>query len=226
MPPNGRVVIAIDGPAASGKSTVARRLAALLRFLYVDSGALYRAVTWSALRAGVNPADPTAVRQLARNISLSFEIADGAVRFRVEGFDPGDELRSQAVNEHVSPVAAVPDVRGRVNQWLRSLAELGNLVVEGRDIGTAVFPETPFKFYLDADPLERARRRQREMTASGGEATLDEVGAALARRDHYDRSRSLDPLRIAPGAVVVDTTLLSIDEVVRAILSRLPPDLR
>lgn len=222
---DGSVVIAIDGPAAAGKSTVARRLANLLRFIYVDSGSLYRAVTWQALRSGIDVADPSAVAHFVESLDLRVEVNEGRMTVNVGGIDPGLELRSLAVNEHVSPVSAIPEVRARVREWLRSLVRSGHLVVEGRDIGTAVFPDTPYKFYLDADPLERARRRQRDLHEGGDPIRLEEVNEALARRDRLDRDRKTDPLRIAPGAVIIDTTLLSVDDVVRAILSRLPADL-
>lgn len=225
MGSNGNVVIAIDGPAAAGKSTVARRLANLLRFVYVDSGALYRTVTWQGIRAGVNLADPAAVARWVEGLDLQVGVREGQMVVTAGGIDPGLELRSGAVNEHVSPVSAVPQVRARVREWLRSLLPFGHLVVEGRDIATAVFPDTPYKFYLDADPLERARRRQRDLSVEGRGPRLEEVSESLARRDRLDRGREADPLRIAAGAVIIDTTLLSVEDVVREILTRLPADL-
>ena len=215
-------IIAIDGPAASGKSTVSRRVAAALGYLYVDSGALYRAVTLKMLQFGVNALDFPAVAAALPRVAPEFFAADGAVRFRLDGEEPAEQLRSQIVNENVSAVAANPDVRRQVTAWLRRMTEFGSLVMEGRDIGTAVFPDAPFKFYLDADPAERARRRQLEIAARTDGVSVQEVGESLKRRDTIDSGRKTAPLRIAPGAVVVDSTGMTIDDVVRSVLDRLP----
>ncbi len=215
-------VVAIDGPSASGKSTVARRVAQALGWLYVDSGALYRGVTWQALQDGVDTGSADALGELVRGMDISFHVADGAVSFRIGGRQLGLELRSDEINAHVSPVAVAPEVRAHVVRWLREMRALGSLVVEGRDIGTAVFPETPFKFYLDASPEERARRRHLEMTGRNEDANLDRVGDSLKRRDRIDSSRKTDPLRIADGAMVIDSTAMGIDEVVKAVLEKVP----
>ena len=152
-------VIAIDGPSASGKSTVARQAAHALGFNYVDSGALYRGLTWKCLRENVDIDHPADVVELVRRVELEFFVEEGAVRFTLDGEDPGAQVRSMAVQERVSDVAALPEVRAMVVQHLRDTTRFGSLVMEGRDIGTVVFPDTPFKFYLDANPEERARRR-------------------------------------------------------------------
>ncbi len=213
-------VIAVDGPAASGKSTVSKAVAARLGDLYVDSGALYRAVTWLALEEGCDTADGAAVAALLPRIDMRFEIIAGAVRFRMNGRALFDELREERINRHVSPIAAVPAVRAKVGEWLRGMGALGNLVVEGRDIGTAVFPETPWKFYLDASPEERVRRRHAEMAAREDRLSVTEVGDSLRRRDRIDSGRKTAPLRIADGAVVVDSTGMSVAEVAALIVSR------
>lgn len=212
-------VIAIDGPAASGKSSVARRVASALRWIYVDSGALYRAVVWKALKDGVNIEDAEAVRRMAEGLNLEFEIRDGAAVFRVEGLEPGVELRTDRVNTNVSRVAAMPAVRERVGGWLRSLTRFGNLVMEGRDIGTAVFPNAACKFYLDASPEVRARRRHAEILALDRDASERQVGESLRKRDLVDSTRAAAPLKVAPDAVVIDTTDLSIDDVVKRVLA-------
>ena len=209
-------VIAIDGPAASGKSTVSRRVAARLGFLYVDSGALYRGMTWAALREGADCMDQAAVLRVVETCPIEFFVEDGAVRFAIDGIEPGDELRTDAINEHVSPVAANPGVRVKVVAWLRDMLRFGHLVVEGRDIGTKVFPDARVKFYLDADPEERARRRHGE-TAGG--ASVAQVGASLKRRDRIDSGRKVDPLKTAEDACVIDSTDLSIDDVVELVVS-------
>lgn len=207
------VIIAIDGPAASGKSTVARKVAAALEYLYVDSGALYRGVTWLALRKRVDPSGAEAVIAMLAATAWEFHVRHGAVVYTLDGEDPSDEIRSGEVNENVSFIARLPEVRTMVVEQLREMATLGSLVIEGRDIGSVVFPETPYKFYLDADPEERARRRSLE-AGDDVEATQ----ASLARRDKLDSSRKTAPLQIALGAKVVDTTSLEIDEVAEHVL--------
>jgi cytidylate kinase len=210
-------VIAIDGPAASGKSTVARKVAKALGRLYVDSGALYRGVTWRVLRDGVEPADGPAVAAAMRAARFDFSVREGAVVFSVDGVEPGEALRTAEINRHVSPVAANPEVRRQVTAWLRDMVRHGPLVMEGRDIGTAVFPDAPHRFYLDASEEERARRRHAEAAAQG--ASVEEVGRSLRRRDHIDSTRKTAPLRVAEGSVIVDTTGLSIDQVVERVLA-------
>lgn len=207
------VIIAIDGPAASGKSTVARKVAAALGYLYVDSGALYRDVTWLALRKRVDPSDAESVIAMLEATAWDFHVRHGAVVYTLDGEDPADEIRSGEVNENVSFIARLPAVRTMVVERLREMTTLGSLVIEGRDIGSVVFPETPYKFYLDADPVERARRRSLE-AGDDVEATQ----ASLARRDKLDSSRKTAPLQIALGAKVVDTTSLEIDEVAEKVL--------
>jgi len=212
-------VIAIDGPAASGKSTVARRVAQELGRLYVDSGSLYRAVTWQTLEEGGTGDDPVAINRSLEACRLEFSADEGRVGFKVNGRLLDRELRSDEINAHVSPVAAQPVVREQVVAWLRELTRFGELVMEGRDIGTAVFPSARHKFYLDASPEERARRRHKEM-ADGreGAGAVDDVGASLRRRDKIDSTRKKDPLRTAPDAVIIDSTDLTIDQVVARIL--------
>jgi len=212
-------VIAIDGPSAAGKSTVARRLADRLGRLYVDSGSLYRAVTRCALEEGVAAGNAAGLLRLVGELEVAFFRAGGAVRFRIRGAEPGGELRDEAVNRCVSEVSAVPGVRRRVVAWLRETIRFGDLVMEGRDIGTAVFPETRFKFFLDASPEERARRRHREYAGTGPAAAA--VATSLRRRDAIDAGRATDPLRAARDAVVVDSTDLTVEQVVERIASRI-----
>ena len=216
-------IIAIDGPAASGKSTVARRVASALDALYVDSGAVYRGITWAALERGVDVHDEAAVTEMRKTLRVRFAASEGAVVFTIDGEAPGDAIRSHAVNHAVSPIAAMPSVRIQVVNWLREMVALGPLVMEGRDIGTAVFPDCPYKFYLDASPEERARRRHREMAE--GEASLDEaaVGASLKRRDQIDSSRKMDPLKVAADAHRIDSTGMSADDVVAMVLAVVRP---
>lgn len=210
MADSSTVVIAIDGPAASGKSTVARELARRLGYLFLNSGDLYRAMTWQCLRRGTDPCDPGAVAVLTGETRV--EIAgDGAEYFPVvDGDDPRPHLRAPEVNAHVSPVSAVPAVRYILSAAIRAHAQGRQTVIEGRDIGSAVFPETPYKFYIDAHPQVRQRRRSKQ-------GQSDEI----TRRDHIDSTRAAAPLTVAPGATVVDTSALDVPGVVEVMLDRL-----
>ncbi|MEI6279612.1 MAG: (d)CMP kinase [Verrucomicrobiae bacterium] len=206
-------VIAIDGPAASGKSSVSRRLARRLGFACVNSGNMYRAVTWEVLRQGADTSSPESVEAALARAEIACGIGeDGESFIHINSAAPDAELRDNHVNLHVSPVASVPAVRKLISARLRALAPDRPLVMEGRDIGTAVFPETPFKFYLDASPEIRQRRRE----AEGG---ADQIAA----RDQMDSSRKAAPLQIAEDARLVDTSHLTLDEVVEEVLSLLRP---
>lgn len=214
-------VVAIDGPSASGKSTVARRVAEGLRGLYVDSGALYRAVTWCALEANVAEGDHEGILAVLRAAKFDFRVEGGAVVWTVNGVDPGMALRTERINRRVSEVAATQEVRDQVGAWLRSLARFGPLVMEGRDIGTVVFPDARHKFYLDADPGERARRRHAESVDPSASTDVRKVLDSLATRDRKDRQRAVAPLKVAESAVVIDSTHLPVDQVVARILGLL-----
>ena len=198
-------VIAIDGPAGAGKSTVARALAARLGLEYLDTGAMYRAVTLAAMRRGIDTADLERVAKLAEDVSL--EVGEHGVF--VDGFDATTEIRSREVTTAVSAVAANSGVRAElVRRQRRWAVERGGGVLEGRDIGSVVFPDAELKLYLTASPRVRAERRVAE---AGGD--VDEIEAAIERRDRHDSSRSDSPLVEADGSIVVDTTGRSIDEV-------------
>ncbi len=213
-------VIAIDGPSASGKSTVSRKVAGALGRLYVDSGALYRAVAWKALKDGIDTQNGDAVAQLVTTINPEFFERDQAVCFRLDGVVLNQELREEVINRSVSPVAAEPTVRKTVTQWLRDMLSVGNLVMEGRDIGTAVFPDAAYKFYLDASPDERARRRHAEMADAEAEMSVGDVHESLSRRDSIDSRRMTAPLKVADDAVIVDSTQMDITQVVASIVER------
>ena len=220
MTDGGNIRVAIDGPSASGKSTVSRRVAAELNFIYVDSGALYRGLTWQAVRAGVDTTDAAAVLALLARVEWRFYVENRVLLFALDGVTPGAELRAEPVRERVSDVAAIPGVRAFVVARLQETARFGPVVMEGRDIGTVVFPETAFKFYLDADPEERARRRLKDIVDLEGRGDVSAVRDSLARRDTKDRTRRTAPLQVAPNAVVIDSTRMSVDDVVQFIVAR------
>ncbi|MBC8206832.1 MAG: (d)CMP kinase [Kiritimatiellaeota bacterium] len=214
-------IIAIDGPAASGKSTVAREAAKRLGCVYVDSGAFYRGVTWKMLQEGVNTKNPLAVLPVLLKSKWKFDVRDRAVVFSIDGVEPGEALRDKAVREAVSDVAAMPAVRAFVVAKLRKLKKLGSLAMEGRDIGSVVFPNTPYKFYLDANPEKRAERRHAELIARGETEEAQEVLESLKRRDEKDSSRKAAPLKVADGAYVIDTSEYDVDGVARVLLGRI-----
>jgi cytidylate kinase len=207
-------VIAIDGPAGSGKSTVARRLAAYLGLDYLDTGAMYRAVTFAALRRGIDPADVEPVAELARVVDL--EVTTDHVR--VDGVDATIEIRGPEVSRAVSLVAANPEVRAELVRRQREWAqERAGGVLEGRDIGTVVFPDAVLKAYLDARPEVRAERRAAEVS----DLDYETVAADMARRDALDQGRRADPLRLADDAIKLDTSDMTIDEIVAELARRI-----
>lgn len=212
--PNGLLVVAIDGPAGSGKSTVARRLAERLSVEYLDTGAMYRSVTFACIASGVDPADVDEVVEVAQNMDLVMS-PDGTVL--VNGVDATLQIRGPAVTRAVSTVAAHPAVRSelvsRQREWAR---RRGGGVLEGRDIGTVVFPDATVIVYLTASPEVRAARRAGEVT----DLDYDTVAADIARRDALDQNRETDPLTVADGALEIDTSHLAIDEVVELLAAR------
>jgi len=209
-------VVAIDGPAGSGKSTVARAVAEALGFPTLDTGAMYRALTWAVLDAGIDPGDASAVTEVARRLNL-----DVGPPVRVGGRDVNDAIRTAEVSAAVSVVAAVPEVRVRLVAAQREWIEVhGGGVVEGRDIGTVVAPDAVLKVYLVASEEERARRRQRQDDVSEAAGDLDATQAAIRRRDAIDSGRAASPLAAADDAVVLDTTGLTVDGVVAEVLTR------
>jgi len=211
-------VIAIDGPAGSGKSTVARQLASRLRLDYLDTGAMYRSVAFAALQRDIRPEDGDAVAALAHEIAI--EVGDVVL---VDGHDATLEIRGPEVTHAVSTVAANPEVRADLRERQRVWAQQhGGGVIEGRDIGTVVFPDATLKVYLTASDSERARRRHEEVAArSDGAPAVETVQADIARRDHMDSTRAASPLAVADDAVIIDTTGLSVDAIVEDLLGRL-----
>lgn len=203
-------VVAIDGPAASGKSSVAQALAQQLGFVYVNSGAMYRAITWHVLDHGIDPADQDAIARLVDATEIVCDLPNSESRILLDGNDPSSHLRDPRVNREVSPVSIVPRVREVLVARMRAYALENDVVMEGRDIGSVVFPETPYKFYIDASPEIRSRRR-----AAQGQ------NDQIAIRDRADSSRRDSPLTIAGDAEVIDSSKLLIEGVVVEILERL-----
>ena len=213
-----KLIIAIDGPVGSGKSTVARRVAELLGYLHLDSGAMYRAVALAADRAGVPLDDAAGLEQVARAAQISLEM-DGAVkRVRLNGEDVTEALRGPEMSQQASRVAQVPGLRRVLVAQQQHMGAAGGIVVEGRDIGTVVFPQAELKIFLDADVEVRARRRWLEYEQKGQPTDLARLIAEVRERDHRDRDRAASPLRRAEDAVYVDSSAMEAEEVARLIV--------
>lgn len=209
------VVIAIDGPAGTGKSSVSRGLAAELGARYLDTGAMYRMVTLAVLRAGADPADADAVGRIGSAARMSVDYDPAGDRYLLEGEDVSAEIRGDEVTRAVSAVSSVPAVRTRLVGLQRSMAEgPGTVVVEGRDIGTVVLPDAPVKIFLTASAETRARRRNDQNVAAGLADDYEGVLADVRRRDHLDSTRAVSPLRAADDAVVVDTSEMTEQQVI------------
>ena len=213
-PKQKRVVVAIDGPAGAGKSTIAKRVAARLGFTYIDSGAMYRAVALWALRRNVDAGDMHRMEQLA--IAAEIELLPG--RIRLNGEDVTDAIRTPEVSAGASKVAVIPGVRRALVAKQRAMGERASVVMEGRDIGTVVFPHADVKVFLDADPRERVRRRLGDVRASGEEIPESALAAQMKERDQRDSTRADGPLAQAPDAAYLDSTSLTVEEVEEAIL--------
>jgi cytidylate kinase len=213
--------IAIDGPAASGKSTIGNLLAERLGYLYLDTGAMYRAVTWAALKKGLDVGDEEAITALARalNIEIARPTEDDGRQYTVlaAGEDVTWQIRDHDVDKHVSQISAYAGVRQALTEQQRRLARQGGVVMVGRDIGTVVIPDADLKIYLDASPEVRARRRYLEILERGEEADCDSILRDVKRRDRIDSQRQVAPLRAADDAIRIDTDNLSIAEVLRVV---------
>lgn len=216
------MIVAIDGPAASGKSTVARGIAKRLGFDYLDTGAMYRALTWKVLKEKVDITSEKAIASLARSTSIEFE-KDGDVdhkRVFVDGKDVSKEIRSPKVSSAVSTVSKIPTIRRVMVKEQRTFARRKKVVVEGRDTGSVVFPEAEVKIYLTASPQERAKRRHKELLQKGHRVSMNALEREIVSRDQTDSTRGNSPLHRAPGAHLVDTTGRKVGRVVEEIISK------
>ncbi len=202
--------VAIDGPAASGKSTVARKLAERLGLIMINTGAMYRAIAWATLQKGVDASSSEDVVAMLKTTDVSCGVKEGNSTILIDGVDPGDALRGDEVNALVSKIAAIPDVRELLVAKQREYLSLGSLVMEGRDIGSVVFPDTPYKIYIDASEEVRLARRSAEGVAD-----------VVSKRDAEDSKRKISPLVVADGAVVIDSSEMNIEEVVQAAIETL-----
>lgn len=211
------MIVAIDGPAGAGKSTVAKRVADRLGMGYLDTGAMYRAVALLGAREGVSPQDGPELAALTARHHIRLDDAGGVMRVRIDEEDVSVAIRAPDVTAMVSAVSAHPEVRRSMVALQREVMEQGDWVVDGRDIGTVVWPQAEVKVFLTADPGVRAERRQRDLAALGTAVSVDEVHADILRRDHLDSTRADSPLRQADDAVLVDTSGLSVDDVVSRI---------
>jgi cytidylate kinase len=214
-----KLVIAIDGPAASGKSTTARLVAERLGYVHVDTGAMYRAVTLKVLRAGLSPEDRESIAALLTTTRVELRNMGGALRIFLDGVDVTGPIRTQEVTRAVSAVSRLREVRTAMVREQRAMGKDGGIVLEGRDIGTVVFPDADLKFFIIAGIEARALRRQRELQEKGTRADLEELKREIAERDRLDSSRAESPLRKAEGAIEIDTSNLSIEEQVNQVVT-------
>lgn len=220
-------VIAMDGPSGAGKSSVSRIVGEKLGYLHVDSGALYRIMTWQCLVNGVDTSDPSAVAEFSRKVRIDCVPEPGRIAYYVGGEAPGERIRTPEINAHASQVATVKEVRDRITSLLRGMAACGDLVVEGRDITTAVFPDSPARFFLTASAEARSRRRRKEEIEKGiAQQTEEEVKASLLARDAIDSTRKHAPLRKADGVIEIDSSDMTLEEVVETVMASLPAEWR
>ncbi|MBW8001279.1 MAG: (d)CMP kinase [Planctomycetes bacterium] len=214
-----KLVITIDGPAGSGKSTVAKRVAKKLGISFLDTGAMYRAVTLAAMQADADMEDQDQLLGVLNSVVFGFTVESGEMIVSIDGSDVTLQIRLPEVTANVRYVASAPKIREQLVQMQREFADgQEKIVTEGRDQGTVAFPEANVKFFLNAYVAERAKRRYKELLAKGQQADLDEIQTAIEKRDHSDQNRKVGPLKPADDAVIIDTTSLSIDEVVEKLL--------
>ena len=220
MKKNG-LVIAIDGPSGAGKSTAARILAERLGYLYIDTGAMYRAIGWKAKREGIDPDDEAKLEDLCGRTEVTIKMDNSDLRFFVNGFDVTGEIRTPEMGMMASAVSKSPAVRARLLTLQRELGKGSGVVMDGRDIGTVVFPDADVKFYLDASAGERGKRRYLELKAKGMDVDRAQITKEIEERDRQDSGRALAPLKKADDALLIDSSAMSIDDVLDRMLSEI-----
>ena len=220
MKKNG-LVIAVDGPSGAGKSTAARLLAERLRYIYIDTGAMYRAVGWKVKREGIDQADEAKLAALCNRTEVTIKKDNSDPRFFVDGIDVSGEIRTPEMGMTASAVSKSPAVRGRLLTLQRELGRHGGVVMDGRDIGTVVFPDADVKFYLDASADERGKRRCLELRAKGMDVDCAQITREIEERDRQDSGRTLAPLKKADDALLIDSSAMSIDDVLDRMLSEI-----
>jgi cytidylate kinase len=216
-----KLVIAIDGPSGAGKSTVARLLAQHLGYVYIDTGAMYRANGWKARHEGIDPSLEDKLAALCERTEVTIKKDNNDPRFYVDGLDVSSDIRTPEMGMMASAVSKSPAVRARLLVLQRGLGKNGGVVMDGRDIGTVVFPDADMKFYLDASADERGKRRFLELKAKGMDVDLTQITREIRDRDQQDSERALAPLRKADNALLIDSSVMSIDEVLRRMLSEI-----
>jgi cytidylate kinase len=220
------LIIAIDGPSGAGKSTAAKSVAARLSYLYLESGALYRAVAWKVIHEGIDPGNMEALKDLCRRIEISLRNIQGRSRIWVDQKDITDELKTPLLDRVSSQISAVASVRERLLDLQRQIGHRGGVVIEGRDIGSVVFPDADLKFYLDASTEVRAERRHDELGRKGYEVSLASVREEIQLRDQRDIQRHLAPLKRPEDAIYIDTTHLTLDQVVDTMMGEIKEKIR
>ena len=207
------MIVAIDGPAGTGKGTIASLISKRLGYTYIDTGAMYRCITLKMLRKGIEIEDLSKIKKLLEKTKIEFMTINDKQHVFLDDEDVTDEIRTQKVNEFVSPVSAIKEIRIKLVQMQRELGSVSNVVMEGRDITTVVFPDADIKIYLTATAGERAERRYKEFIEKGIETTYEETLASIVKRDENDMNKEMGALKIAEDAVVIDSTFLTIEEV-------------
>ncbi len=222
----GKLTIALDGPAGSGKSSVAKQIAKTLGILYLDTGAMYRAVGYDILKKGIDPLDRERVESAMKDIDVLIRFIDGQQQVWVNGEDVTGKIRTPEISKAASDVSAHPAVRMAMVELQRETSEQYDMILDGRDIGTFVLPNAEFKFYLVASCEERARRRHKELAERGIDRPLSEIQREMEQRDYNDSHRALAPLKQAEDAVLIDSTAMTIDEVARQIIDTIKGEVK